>query len=116
MVRHVLEELWCYFNELRGKQRPEFWWPRHIVVTVVLVLLAMFLAIVVGDNLGTVLELAGTTNAVALSLILPPLVYLRLTPGKVLMWKKAPAIAMLVFGLVDGIVSTVLVIVGIATR
>lgn len=110
VVRHVVEELWVFIREFMGKPRPEFSWIRHLGITVVEVLAAMGIAVLVGDNLGVVLELVGTTNAVALSLVLPPLVYLKLMPGRIWQLHKIPAIAMLVFGVADGVISTILIL------
>lgn len=114
VVRHVVEELWGFIRTRPDRPRPRFSWLRHFGITIVEVVLATLLAILVGDNLGVVLELVGTTNAVALSLVLPSLVYLKVEPGRIWQWRKVPVLAMLGFGVADGIASTALIISHIA--
>jgi len=77
VARFAIEEVWGAYQESRGRPPMRFWWPRHLIITASLVLIAMITAIIVGDNLGVVLEFSGAVNAVAISLILPPLAYLK---------------------------------------
>jgi sodium-coupled neutral amino acid transporter 11 len=99
VVRHVVEQLWSYWNTQRGRPAPTFWWPRHIIITTCIVLAALGIAVGVGDNLGLVLELVG-----------------RLLPGRIWSLPKIPALAMCVFGIANGITSTILILIGFATR
>jgi sodium-coupled neutral amino acid transporter 11 len=115
VARHALEEIWVMVCELRHWPIPRFTWVRHLGLTVLVVALSLGIAILVGDNLGVVLELSGSFNAVALSLVLPALVYLKIVPGPLMSLKKIPAIVMLVFGVFDGVASTILIIIGVAS-
>lgn len=110
VVRHVMEELWMFICEQRGRPKPEWWLPRHLIITVVIVALAALIAIGIGDNLGKTLSLVGTSCAVAVALVMPAMIYLKVMPGKLLLPHKIPAWIMLVFGVADGLVSTGLII------
>ena len=64
-----------------------FFWPgapfsnvRHIVITSVYVFFAMTVALITCD-LGVVLEITGSTSAVAIAFVLPPLCYMKLASG-----------------------------------
>jgi solute carrier family 38 (sodium-coupled neutral amino acid transporter), member 11 len=62
-----------------------YYWPsepfntqRHFYLTTVLVFSAMLVSLVTSD-LGIVLEITGSTSAVAIAFLLPPLCYMHLT-------------------------------------
>ena len=62
-----------------------YYWPsepfhprRHFIITTTLVFTAMFISLLTTD-LGIVLEITGSTSAVAIAFLLPPLCYMHLT-------------------------------------
>jgi sodium-coupled neutral amino acid transporter 11 len=62
-----------------------YYWPsepyhqrRHLIITTTLVFSAMLISLVTTD-LGIVLEITGSTSAVAIAFLLPPLCYMHLT-------------------------------------
>jgi solute carrier family 38 (sodium-coupled neutral amino acid transporter), member 11 len=73
---------------LRGSCREvitNYYWPsepfhpkRHFYLTTILVFSAMLISLVTSD-LSIVLEITGSTSAVAIAFLLPPLCYMRLT-------------------------------------
>lgn len=68
---------------------------RHLYLTTVLVLTAMFLSLVTCD-LGAVFELIGATSAAALAYIFPPLCYVKMSKSS--HTAKLPAYVCIVFG------------------
>ncbi|OLL22110.1 tRNA modification GTPase GTPBP3, mitochondrial [Neolecta irregularis DAH-3] len=72
---------------------------RHFLVTTALVFFPVLISLFTSD-LGIVLDITGSTSAVALAFVLPPSCYIHLSSGN---WKttprKWPAIACVVFGL-----------------
>lgn len=114
VARFVLCEWVSSCRVYRGRSRLQFYWPVHIGMTIGLVGVALLLAIIVGSNLGVVLELCGSINAVALSLIFPPFCYLKLAPGPLRSPKKIVCLILLWFGVFDAISSTLLIILGVA--
>lgn len=89
-----------------------FYWPnerfnvkRHVVLTTVLVGAALLISLTT-CNLGFVLELTGGFSATALSYILPPACYLKLSGGNLWDRNKLRHWACMAFGLIVMILST----------
>jgi sodium-coupled neutral amino acid transporter 11 len=77
---------------------------RHLIITSVLVLVAMFISLLTCD-LGIVFEFVGATSACALAYILPPLCYIKLSSRT---WKVLlPAGSCVAFGVFVMVVSVV---------
>ena len=85
-------ELFVYTSSIRSNLTSRcrevitnYYWPsepfhprRHLIITTALVFSAMFISLITSD-LGVVLEITGSTSAVAIAFLLPPLCYMHLT-------------------------------------
>lgn len=74
----------------------------HLIFSTSLVVSATILSIATCD-LGSVFELVGATSAVVMAYILPPLCYIKLTTRS---WKTYVAVAVVVFGCIVMVIST----------
>ncbi|KAL7749404.1 hypothetical protein RI367_005275 [Sorochytrium milnesiophthora] len=101
VAREVLEH---FFYSNGGPHEVPF--RRHVLWTVVLVLISLVIAVSTCD-LGLVLELTGGMSATALAYILPPLCYIRLTAGRIWGRKKMMHVLCVIFGVSVMALSTV---------
>ncbi|KNC51166.1 solute carrier family 38 member 5 [Thecamonas trahens ATCC 50062] len=91
-------------TQILFKGKP-FSWPRHISITLIIVVLTYLVAISV-PNLGVVVGFIGSITATALSLTLPTAYYLKIADGPITSADKLPALAVLILGTSFGIAAT----------
>lgn len=99
VVREVIQNSHDKLNILSEKA--------HIILTVCIVVVCYLLSMLT-DCLGIVLQLNGVLAAVPLAYVLPAATFLKLHPGRLMTWEKAPAVALALTGIAAAICGTFL--------
>ena len=103
VAREVIVEA-CFNN------RPDRKSMRHIFLTILLAASTYFIALFLGDRLGTVFELTGGVSAAGLAYVFPPACYFKLSKQSWRSTEKLLCIALFTFGICSMILSTFLTI------
>lgn len=99
VVREVIQNAHEKFNILTDRA--------HVILTVSIVI-SCYLLSMLTDCLGIVLQLNGVLAAVPLAYVLPAATFLKLHPGRLWTWEKAPAFALAFAGISAAICGTFL--------